>query len=61
MTKRSFIVRRPQMNIFILFCKIFLVISALKKAYAQKDFSFEEYAELAIMIGDIIHDMPDIL
>ena len=49
------------MNIFILFCKIFLVISALKKAYAQKDFSFEEYAELAIMIGDIIHDMPDIL
>lgn len=61
MTKRSFRVRRPQMNIFILFCKIFLVISTLKKTYSSKKFSNEEYAELAIMIGDIIHDIFDML
>lgn len=45
------------MNEIILFCKVFLIIKMLKKAYAQKDFSFEEYAELAIMIGDAIHDI----
>ena len=61
MTKRSFRVRRPQMNTFILFCKIFLVISVLKKTYSTKKFSNEEYAELAIMIGDIIHDMVNIM
>lgn len=49
------------MNIFILFCKIFLVISTLKKTYSSKKFSNEEYAELAIMIGDIIHDIFDML
>jgi len=49
------------MNIFILFCKIFLVISALKKTYSSKKFSDEEYAELAIMIGDIIHDIVNIM
>ena len=32
----------------------------LKKVYSQKDFSSEEYAELAIMIGDAIHDISDI-
>ena len=49
------------MNMFILFCKIFLVISALKKTYSSKKFSNEEYAELAIMIRDIIHDIFDIM
>lgn len=49
------------MNIFILFCKIFLVISALKKTYSSKKFTDEEYAELAIMIGDIIHDIINIM
>lgn len=48
------------MNEIILFCKVFLVIKILKKAYDQKDFSFEKYAELAIMIGDAIHDIFDI-
>ena len=48
------------MNEIIFFCKVFLIIKILKKAYTQKDFSFEEYAELAIMIRDAIHDMPDI-
>ena len=49
------------MNIFILFCKIFLVIKMLKNAYSSKKFSDEEYAELAIMIGDIIHDITNIM
>lgn len=49
------------MNIFILFCKIFLVIKMLKKVYSQKSCPFEEYAELAIMIGDIIHDIANIM
>lgn len=30
-----------------------------KKVYSQKSFTFEEYAELVIMIGDIIHDIFD--
>lgn len=45
------------MNEIMLFCKVFLIIKMLKKVYSQKDFSFEEYAELAIMIGDAIHDI----
>lgn len=49
------------MNIFILFCKIFLVISELKKVYSQKSCTFEKYAELAIMIGDTIHDIVNIM
>lgn len=48
------------MNEIILFCKAFLIIKILKKSYAQKDFSFEEYAELVVMNGDAIYDMPDI-
>lgn len=49
------------MNDFILICQIFLIIKMLKKVYSQKSCTFEEYAELAIMIGDIIHDIFDIL
>ena len=49
------------MNDFILICQIFLVISVLKKTYSSKKFSDEEYAELAIMIGDIIHDIVNML
>lgn len=49
------------MNIFILFCKIFLIIKMLKKVYSQKGCSIEEYAELVIMIGDIIHDIFNIM
>lgn len=45
------------MNEIMLFCKVFLIIKMLKKVYSQKDFSFEEYVELAIMIGDAIHDI----
>ena len=45
------------MNDFILICQIFLIIKMLKKVYSQKSFAFEEYAELVIMIGDIIHDI----
>lgn len=49
------------MNIFILFCKIFLIIKMLKKVYSQKSCPLEEYAELVIMIGDIIHDIFNIM
>lgn len=48
------------MNIFILFCKIFLIIKMLK-VYSQKSCSSEEYAELVIMIGDIIHNIFNIM
>ena len=33
----------------------------LKKVYSQKSCKIEEYAELVIMIGDIIHDIFDML
>lgn len=49
------------MNDFILICQMFLITKILKKVYSQKSCSIEEYAELAIMIGDIIHDIFDIL
>ena len=47
------------MNDFILICQIFLIIKMLKKVYSQKSCTFEEFAELVIMIGDIIHDIFD--
>lgn len=47
------------MNIFILFCQIFLIIKCQRKYTLKKSFTFEEYAELVIMIGDIIHDIFD--
>jgi len=49
------------MNDFILICQIFLIIKTLKKVYSQKSCPLEEYAELVIMIGDIIRDIFDIL
>lgn len=49
------------MNEFILIYQIFLIIKILKKVYSQKGCSSEEYAELVIMIGDIIRDIFDIL
>lgn len=48
------------MEQFIVFCKVFLIIKMLKKVYSQKSCTFEEYAELVIMIGDAIHNIHDI-
>lgn len=49
------------MEQFIFLCKVFLIIKMLKKVYSQKSCTFEEYAELVIMIGDIIHDISSML
>lgn len=49
------------MEQFIFLCKVFLIIKMLKKVYSQKSCSSEEYAELVIMIGDIIHDIANML
>lgn len=49
------------MNEIILFCKVSLIIIMLRRISTQKECSFEDYFELVIMVGDVIHDISSML
>jgi len=49
------------MNEIILFCKVSLIIILLRRISTQKECSFEDYFDLVIMIGDVIHDIASML